>query len=177
MSASSTPLVMVVMGVSGSGKTTVSRLLATQLGWEFADADAFHPDANLKKMSQGIPLDDEDRWPWLAAIARWIDTVRRDGRHGIVACSALKRAYRELLLHRRPDVRLVYLKAELELVKRRMARRRDHFMPVALLQSQFDALEEPQPDEDPIVVGVDAPPEAIVQQILQTLSGLPAHPP
>lgn len=177
MSASSTPLVILVMGVSGSGKTTVSRLLAARLGWEFADADSFHPDANLKKMGDGMALDDEDRWPWLEAIARWIDTMRRDGRHCIVTCSALKRAYRKLLLNGRPEVRLVYLKAAPDLVKRRLARRLDHFMPASLLQSQFDALEEPQPDEDPIVVCVDASPEAIVTQILEILSGPPPHPP
>jgi gluconokinase len=176
MSKPGAPLVMVVMGVSGSGKTTISALMAARLGWEFADADSFHSGDNRKKMSDGIPLEDEDRWPWLHAIAAWIDTMRREGRHGIVACSALKRVYRNLLLGGRADVRLIYLSAEPELVQQRIENRRGHFMPAALLRSQFEALEEPEPDENPIVVSVDASPESVVAQILESLSMRPLPP-
>lgn len=170
MSAIRTPVVLVIMGVSGSGKTTASTRLANRLGWTFADADAFHSAGNLAKMRDGVALDDEDRWPWLNAMAQWIDTMRRDSRHGVLACSALKRAYRDLLLKGRSDVRLIYLKAESELVRRRLETRRGHFMPAALLLSQFDTLEEPLADENPIVVCAHARPESIVAQIVDALS-------
>jgi carbohydrate kinase (thermoresistant glucokinase family) len=163
------PAVVVVMGVSGSGKTTVGALLARLLDWELADADAFHPDANVEKMREGIALTDEDRWPWLQAIAAWIDATRRAGRHGVVACSALRRSYRDILIDARDDVRLVYLKGDPELIGQRMARRHGHFMSTALLQSQFDALEEPGPDENPIIVSIDADPSAIAARILAEL--------
>jgi gluconokinase len=157
------------MGVSGSGKTTIAALLATLLRWELADADAFHPATNIQKMCSGIPLTDEDRWPWLRAIAAWIDDTRRAGRHGIVACSALKRSYRDILLGTRHDVRLVYLKGDAALIGQRAAKRRGHFMPVALLPSQFDTLEEPGSDENPIVVFIDADPKAVAARILAAL--------
>ena len=169
ISQSVDPAVLVIMGVSGSGKTTVSALLAARLGWALADADSFHSAANVQKMQSGIALTDEDRGPWLHAIAAWIDATRCAGRHGIVACSALKRSYRDILLGGRPDVRLVYLKGDAELIACRTAKRRGHFMPAALLQSQFDALEEPGPDENPIVVSIDIDPEAIVARILAEL--------
>ncbi len=143
------PSVVVVMGVSGSGKTTVASLLAGRLGWEFEDGDDFHPAANVEKMQSGSPLTDEDRWPWLAAIAAWIDKVRAEGRHGVVTCSGLKRAYRDVLVGGRPDVRLVYLKGDRELIGRRMAARHGHFMPTSLLDSQFRTLEEPGPTRTP----------------------------
>ena len=165
------PAVVVVMGVSGSGKSTVASLLAGRLGWEFEDGDDFHPAANVEKMQAGTPLTDEDRWPWLAAIAAWIDKVRAEGRHGVVTCSGLKRAYREILVGDRPDVRLVYLKGDRELIGRRMAARHGHFMPTSLLDSQFRTLEEPAPDEDPLVVSVGATPQAIVAEIVETLKG------
>ena len=163
------PSVVMVMGVSGSGKSTVASLLAGRLGWEFEDGDDFHPAANVEKMQAGHPLTDEDRWPWLTAIAAWIDRVRAEGRHGVVTCSALKRAYREILVGDRPDVRLVYLKGDRELIGRRMAARHGHFMPTSLLDSQFRTLEEPAPDEDPLVVSVGATPQAIVAEIVETL--------
>ena len=169
ISRSITPAVLVIMGVSGSGKTTVSALLAGRLGWALADADSFHSAANMQKMQSGVALTDEDRGPWLHAIAAWIDATRRAARHGIVACSALKRRYRDVLLVGRPDVRLVYLKGDAELIGRRMAKREGHFMPAALLQSQFDALEEPGPDENPIIVSIDADAEAIAARILAEL--------
>ena len=119
----SPPAVLVVMGVSGSGKTTIANELSRKLGWEFDDGDWFHPAANVEKMHRGIPLTNETRWPWLKAIARWIDETRAAGRHGIVACSALKRRYRSVLIGDRPDVRLVYLKGDATLIARRMATR------------------------------------------------------
>ncbi|SEP12195.1 gluconate kinase, SKI family [Methylobacterium sp. ap11] len=165
------PAVIVVMGVSGSGKSTVASLLAGRLGWEFEDGDDFHPAANVEKMQAGHPLTDEDRWPWLAAIAAWIDRVQAEGRHGVVTCSGLKRAYRDVLVGGRPDVRLVYLQGDRELIGRRMAARHGHFMPTSLLDSQFRTLEEPAPDEDPLVVSVGATPQAIVAEIVETLKG------
>ncbi|KMO17171.1 gluconokinase [Methylobacterium platani] len=168
------PAVIVVMGVSGSGKSTVASLLAGRLGWEFEDGDDFHPAANVEKMQAGTPLTDDDRWPWLAAIAAWIDKVRAEGRHGVVTCSGLKRAYRDVLVGGRPDVRLVYLRGDRELIGRRMAARHGHFMPTSLLDSQFRTLEEPTPDENPLVVSVGGTPQQIVAEIVETLSGQPA---
>jgi gluconokinase len=164
------PAVVIVMGVSGSGKTTVGTLLAGRLHWEFEDADWFHPAANVDKMHNGIPLTDEDRWPWLRAIAAWIDATRRAGRHGVIACSALKRRYRDLLIGDRADVRLVYLKGDEKLIARRMATRHEHFMPPGLLRSQFDALEEPGPDENPVTVSIEMQPREIVARILSALN-------
>jgi gluconokinase len=158
------------MGVSGSGKTTTGESLARELGWPFRDADSFHPPANIEKMSKGIPLTDEDRWPWLAAIAAWLDERRIRGEPGIVSCSALKRKYRRLLLDGRPDVRLIYLEGEMPLISRRMARRLNHFMPASLLESQFEALEEPDPKEWPMVVSVHTSPRRIVERILADIA-------
>ena len=162
-------VVVVVMGVSGSGKTTIAQLLARLLRCDLADADSFHPVANVDKLASGVPLTDEDRWPWLHAIADWIDSRRRSGCCGIVACSALKRSYRDIIIGARRDVRLVYLKGDAELIEQRMSERPEHFMPTELLQSQFDTLEEPGPDEYPIVVSIDAEPQEIVERILADL--------
>jgi gluconokinase len=164
------PAVLIVMGVSGSGKSTVGALLALRLRWEFEDADWFHPAANVEKMHNGVPLTDEDRWPWLGAIAAWIDKARRSGRRGVIACSALKRRYRKVLVGDRANVRLVYLKGDETLIARRIATRHEHFMPRSLLHSQFDALEEPGPDENPIVVSIEPAPREIVAQVLSALS-------
>jgi gluconokinase len=163
------PSVVVVMGVSGSGKSTIAAMLAHRLNWIFEEGDWFHPPSNIEKMHRGEPLTDEDRWPWLEGIAAWIDATRRAGNHGTVACSALKRAYRDILVGGRPDVRIVYLKGERDLIARRLAARNGHFMPPALLDSQFATLEEPQPDEHPIVVSIGAHPREVVEQIVKRL--------
>jgi len=167
--ASSAVAVVMVMGVSGSGKSTVGALLASRLRWEFEDADWFHPAANVDKMHRGIPLTDEDRRPWLAAIAGWIDNTRRSGGHAVIACSALKRRYRDVLIGSRTGVRLVYLKGDETLIARRIATRHEHFMPQSLLHSQFDALEEPGADENPVVISIEPEPREIVAQILTAL--------
>ena len=166
--------VIVLMGVSGSGKSTVGNALASALGWEFRDADSFHPPANIEKMSRGIPLTDTDRGPWLAAIAAWIDDRLRTGSSGIVSCSALKRAYRQVLLEGRSGVGLVYLQGDFDLIAARMAARRDHFMPPALLQSQFKTLEEPGPGEHALGVTIDMPADQIAQRIIAAFALQPA---
>jgi len=163
------PAILVVMVVSGSGKTTIGTQLALALRWDFEDADWFHPTRNIDKMHAGIALTDEDRAPWLIAIADFIDQARVAGRHAVVTCSALKRRYRTVIIGNRPDVRLIYLKGDLKLIGRRIATRHEHFMPASLLQSQFDALEEPGADENPVVVSVEPRPREIVAQILEAL--------
>ncbi len=161
--------IAIVMGVSGSGKTTVAAMLAGALGVAFLEGDDLHPRANVEKMRSGTPLTDEDRWPWLSAIARRIDQWRAEGKAGVVTCSALKRAYRDILIGDRPEVRLVYLRGSRQLIHARLAARHEHFMPVGLLDSQFATLEEPGPDERPIVVDVGGPPEQIVAEIVRQL--------
>jgi gluconokinase len=163
------PSILVVMGVSSSGKSTVGTLLAGQLHWEFEDGDWFHPARNIDKMQAGIPLTDEDRAPWLIAIADFIDQARLSGKRVVLACSALKRRYRTVIIGNRPDVRLIYLKGDMELIGRRFAARHEHFMPPSLLESQFDALEEPGPDEHPIVVSIEPRPREIVANIVDAL--------
>ena len=172
------PAVLVVMGVSGSGKSTIAEKLAERLHWTFEDADWFHPPANIAKMKAGTPLTDDDRWPWLAAIAAWIDRIEREGTHGIVACSALKRSYRAALVRDKPDaVRVVYLDGSKAVIADRMAHRHGHFMPTGLLDSQFDALEVPGPDEAPITVSVARMPEEIVEDAIRQLAACSDGPP
>jgi carbohydrate kinase (thermoresistant glucokinase family) len=161
---------VIVMGVSGCGKSTIGALLASRLRWEFEDADWFHPASNVDKMDSGIPLTDEDRWPWLKAVAGWIDQTHCSGGHGVVACSALKRSYRDILIGDRTDVRLVYLKGDETLIARRIATRHEHFMPRSLLHSQFEALEEPGADEKPITVSIEPQPREIVLRILSAMN-------
>lgn len=167
-----TPPIILVMGVSGSGKTTVGAMLAGRLGWTYADADDFHPPANVEKMHAGIPLTDEDRWPWLRAIAAWIDEQAKAGEPAVVTCSALKRAYRDLLRDDRVAMRLVYLDGSHELIGRRMAARHGHFFPKDLLASQFRDLEPPQPDEHPLTVTIDGMPKVTVDKIIEELGSL-----
>ncbi|MGO4711219.1 gluconokinase [Bradyrhizobium sp. 2TAF24] len=160
---------IILMGVSGSGKSTVASALAQRTGLTCADADSFHPQANITKMHAGIPLTDEDRWPWLRAIAAAIDHHAAADGPLIIACSALKRAYRDLLVHGRRDVRIVYLRGSQALIAGRLAARRDHFMPSSLLDSQFATLEEPTSDEPAITVGIDASVETVVDDIIRRL--------
>jgi gluconokinase len=155
--AGQTGCALVVMGVSGSGKTTVAELIAKRLGWPFMEGDRLHPKANVEKMRQGIPLNDADRAPWLDRIGEELKSWAAERRSGVMTCSALKRAYRDRIRSARPDVRFVYLKGSLALIEARVAARHHEYMPASLLQSQFDALEEPAPDE-PGVVTVDAGP-------------------
>jgi len=168
--------IIIVMGVSGSGKTTVAAMLAGALGAAFLEGDDLHPRSNVEKMKSGTPLTDADRLPWLQAIARKIDEWRAGGKGGVVTCSALKRAYRDILIGNRPEVRLVYLKGSHDLIHRRMAARHEHFMPLGLLDSQFATLQEPDPDERPIVVDVAGSPAEIVAEIIRQL-GAPLQAP
>ena len=161
---------IVVMGVSGAGKSTVGQIVAARLGCPFRDADSFHPKANIEKMSRGEPLSDEDRWPWLNAIAAWIAEHRAAGTTCVVTCSALKRAYRDIVTNgQSADVRLVYLKGDFDLIEARLRARKGHFMPPGLLKSQFDALEEPAADEHAITVSIDAVPEEIAARLVEKL--------
>ncbi|WP_315755262.1 MULTISPECIES: gluconokinase [unclassified Bradyrhizobium] len=169
MARSDLPHALVIMGVSGSGKSTIGQALGQRLGWRFEDGDSFHPPANVAKMSAGHPLTDEDRWPWLQAIAAEIARCRTAGEHIIIACSALKKAYRDILVGGRNDVRMVYLQGSQELIGERMSHREGHFMPPGLLASQFATLEPPGAAEHPITVSVDAPVAAIVDDIMQQL--------
>ena len=166
---SETPCALVVMGVSGSGKSTIAEHLAARLGWRYVDGDLFHPPANVAKMSAGYPLTDEDRWPWLRTIAAEIDRLAAAGTRAVVACSALKRAYRDILAHGRDDVRIVFLDGTKDLIAKRLAARKGHFMPPGLLDSQFKTLEPPQPSEQPITVSIDASVDGIVNDIVRQL--------
>ena len=168
-------MIVIVAGVSGSGKTTVGALLAGRLGWRFGDADDLHPAANVEKMRAGIPLTDEDRWPWLRAIAAWMDGQIARGEPAVVGCSALKRSYRDLLLDGRPGVRMVFLAADREVLTRRLAARRDHFFPGQLLSTQFDALEPPQPGERVLSVVPAGEPAATVDSIIALLFPVEGH--
>ncbi|WP_237840632.1 gluconokinase [Cellulosimicrobium cellulans] len=162
----SLPQHLVVMGVAGSGKTTVATLLAHHLGTEYAEADQFHPEANIATMSAGTPLTDEDRWPWLEAIRDWLSAEAGAGRSGVVTCSALKRSYRDLLRTARGRVCFVHLDGSPELLAERMAHRSGHFMPTSLLPSQLATLEPLDDDEPGFTLDVASTPEQIVDEIL-----------
>jgi carbohydrate kinase (thermoresistant glucokinase family) len=162
-------MILVLMGVSGSGKTTVGTALAERLGWPFVDGDDFHPPANVDKMSRGEPLTDADRTPWLRAIRSFIDERIERDESAIIACSALKQAYRAVLRDGAEDaVRFVYLRGDFDLIHERMRRRTNHFFDADLLASQFDALEPPDSD-DAIIVDINQPPDAIADAIVEEL--------
>src|SRR5260370_5260460 len=146
------PCALIVMGVRGADKSTIGEKLAERLGWKFEDGDRFHPASNVAKMSAGQPLTDEDRWPWLRAIADEIARVCKATGHVVIASSALKRAYRDILVHGRPDVRVIYLKGTQELIASRLALRKNHFMPPGLLECQFNTLRPPDASEEPVTV-------------------------
>ena len=162
-------MIVIVAGVSGSGKSTVGALLAGRLGWRFADADGFHPAANVEKMRAGVPLTDEDRWPWLLAITAWMDERIAAGESAVVTCSALKRSYRDLLLDGRPQARMVFLALDREVLTRRLAARHGHFFPEQLLGTQLTDLEPIQPDERVVTVVPDGDPEATADAIIAVL--------
>lgn len=162
-------MVIVVMGMAGAGKTTVGTCLAMQIGWRFFDADSFHPAVNIAKMRRGIPLTDADREPWLIRVQTLIAGLLAYEVSAVIACSALKRRYRERLWTGHPDVRLVYLKADYALLRRRLAQRRGHFVGADLLPSQIEILEEPVA-ESAVIVDAALPPEEIVAAIRQALS-------
>lgn len=166
MTATNAP-VLVIMGVSGCGKSTVAGLLAGRLGWDLAEGDDMHPAASIAKMAAGQPLTDDDRWPWLARVADWIREHTSARRPGVVTCSALKRRYRDVL--RDDPVIFVYLAGSRELIARRLATRHGHFMPSALLDSQFAALEPPGPDEHAITVGINGSPDHTASLIMHAL--------
>jgi len=165
----SNPVIIVVMGVSGSGKSTVAALLAAALGCQFQEGDDLHPRENVEKMRGGTPLTDADRMPWLRKIAEEIDGWRARGECGVLTCSALKRSYRNIIIGDRRDVMLVYLKGSRDVIHRRMAARHEHYMPVALLDSQFATLEEPTPDERPITLDVGGKPAEIAHEIVSQI--------
>ena len=158
---------VVVMGVSGAGKSTVGTLIAERLGVSFRDADDFHPPANIAKMSAGQPLTDDDRWPWLDAIGAYLAAHAQGG--CVVTCSALKRAYRDRLRVAAPGLRFVHLHVDMALVAARQAARRDHFMPASLVASQFATLEAPQDEQDVIALDVAAPPAALAEAAIRAL--------
>jgi carbohydrate kinase (thermoresistant glucokinase family) len=160
---------LIVMGVSGSGKTTIANALGQRLGWIVEDADWFHPASNVEKMSAGIALIDDDRWSWLRAVASEIGRRRASGTSIIMACSALKRAYRDILVNGHRDTRIVYLRGDKDLIADRLRARGGHFMPPGLLESQLETLEEPTDDERPIVVGIDATVDEIANRIATVL--------
>jgi gluconokinase len=164
------PTILVLMGVSGSGKTTVAQELQRVLGWPYQEGDDLHPPANVEKMRSGRPLNDEDRLPWLRAVADWIDGQLAAHQPGIITCSNLKRAYRDITIGSRHGVRLVYLKGEGHVIQERMLDRVHRYMPPSLLGTQFETLEEPGPAENPItVVAQGSIPETVVE-ILQRLT-------
>lgn len=159
--------VVVVMGVSGCGKSTVGGLLAERLGWPFEDADLLHPPANVAKMRSGVPLTDADRWPWLEGVAGWI--AEHATTHGVVACSALKRGYRDVLRRADPGLRLVFLDGPRDILIQRLEQRDGHFFPKQLLDSQLADLEVPTLDEHPIVIQIGQSPEDAVTAIIKAV--------
>lgn len=169
MTSHKMPVSIVVMGPSGVGKTTTAELLAKTFGWRFAEADEFHPPENIEKMSKGVPLDDEDRAPWLEKIRDWISAEAEAGRDTVLTCSALKRRYRDVLRTAKAEVKFLALVADEGLVASRLEKRTGHYMPSSLLASQFAALEVLSPDEPGMKVTVDVAPEAVVDRAISGL--------
>lgn len=163
------PPILVIMGVSGAGKTAVAEALVARLGWPFKEGDWLHPEANVAKMHAGVALTDADRQPWLEAVAAWIDERRTKHEPGIITCSALKRSYRNIIVGDRSEVRVIYLRGGHAVIAEHLAGRHGHFMPASLLRSQIDTLEEPGQDEDPIVVEIEHPIDRIVDEIIRQL--------
>jgi ribose 5-phosphate isomerase A len=163
------PPILVIMGVSGSGKSTIAEELSARLGWPFEEGDLLHPETNVAKMHAGTPLTDADRLPWLERVAAWIDGQRAKKEPGIITCSALKRAYRQTIIGDRPQVRLVYLRGSRYLIADHLAGRHGHFMPPELLRSQIDTLEEPDPSEDPLTVDAGASAAQVADEIIRLL--------
>jgi gluconokinase len=161
--ANKNAMIIVIFGVSGAGKTTVGKMLAEQLGWRFLEADDFHPAVNIERMRNGHPLTDEDRWPWLDCLRKQIEQLLSAGENAVMACSALKRAYRGRL--RSDEVMFVFLRGDYAVVEKQLRSRHGHFMNMALLQSQFDDLEQPQPDENVLTIELGRTPEEIVEKI------------
>ncbi|TDE00328.1 gluconokinase [Jiangella asiatica] len=160
---------LVVMGVSGSGKTTVAKRLADRLGRPFVEADDMHPPANVAKMAAGTPLTDADRWPWLELVRDWLSEQTKAGRCGVITCSALRRSYRDILRGADGHVRFVHLDGDPEVIAERMRKRQGHFMPPSLLRSQLDTLEPLEPDEDGVRVPIDGTPDEIADEALKRL--------
>jgi carbohydrate kinase (thermoresistant glucokinase family) len=161
--------ILVIMGVSGSGKSTIAEELSVRLGWPFEEGDSLHPESNIAKMHAGIPLTDADRLPWLERVAAWIDGQRAKREPGIITCSALKRTYRQIIIGDRPEVRLVYLRGGRDLIAEHLAGRHGHFMPPELLRSQIDTLEEPDPSEDPLTIDAGASAAQVTDAIIRLL--------
>lgn len=163
------PVVLVLMGVSGCGKSTVAAILAGRLGWPFEEGDDLHPPANVEKMRAGHPLDDADRAPWLEKVADWVQGCLDRGQSGIITCSALKRSYRDIIDRQRSGVTFVYLHGSRETIAARLAARHGHYMPASLLDSQFSALQEPAPDEPAIRIDIGPPATEIAQAVVDAL--------
>jgi gluconokinase len=161
--------VVIVMGVSGSGKSTVAKGIATVMGWEFAEGDAFHSEANVEKMRKGQPLTDDDRWPWLTSIGDWISAKESVGEPGVVTCSALRRAYRDLLRQDRPHVRFLHVEAPSQVIQDRMEHRPGHYMPPSLLPSQLLALEPLEPDEPGVSIVNEGTAAAVLDRAITAL--------
>jgi gluconokinase len=157
-------VILVIYGVSAAGKTTIGQLLARELGWHFIEADDFHPAANIEKMRSGRPLTDEDRWPWLDRLRKQIKRSLAARENAVLACSALKRAYRERL-HVSGEVKFVFLRGDYALIEKQLSQRRGHFMNPRLLRSQFADLEEPTPDEDVLTIELGRTPRELVEEI------------
>jgi carbohydrate kinase (thermoresistant glucokinase family) len=177
------PPILVIMGVSGSGKSTIAEELSARLGWPFEEGDSLHPESNVVKMHAGIPIKDADRLPWLERVAAWIDGQRAKKQPGIVTCSGLKRSYRQIIIGDRPEVRLVYLRGSRDSIAEHLEGRHGHFMPASLLRSQIDTLEEPDPSEDPLTAEAGASAAQVADEIIRLLGasatvvqGVPAHP-